>query len=96
VERVGIFYWDWHQAHQGDLEPNNLTELLAQYDEATVNSMMNDFNHPNWQNIPLFYREEPLFGYYRTTDEWILRKHAEMLADAGVDVVFFDNTNGSG
>jgi hypothetical protein len=92
---VGMFYWDWHQAHQGDKEPINLTELLAQYDEATVQIMMDDFNHPNWQNISLFYWEEPLFGYYRTTDEWLLRKHAEMLADAGVDVVFFDNTNGT-
>ena len=36
---------------------------------------------------------EPLFGYYRTTDPYVLRKHAEMLADAGVDVVFFDCTN---
>ena len=36
----------------------------------------------------------PLFGYYRTTDPWVLRKHAEMLADAGVDAVAFDCTNG--
>ena len=36
----------------------------------------------------------PLFGYYRTTDPWVLRKHAEMLADAGVDAVAFDCSNG--
>ena len=36
----------------------------------------------------------PLFGYYRTTDPWVLRKHAEMLADAGVDAVVFDCSNG--
>jgi len=36
-----------------------------------------------------------LLGYYKTTDPWVLRKHAEMLADAGVDAVFFDCTNGS-
>ena len=36
-----------------------------------------------------------MLGYYKTTDPWVLRKHAEMLADAGVDAVFFDCTNGS-
>jgi len=92
---VGIFYWTWHQSGPGSQEPHNLTELLAQYDEATVDIMMNDFNHPNWGGIMQFFWDEPLFGYYRTTDEWVLRKHTEMLADAGVDVVFFDCTNGN-
>ena len=36
-----------------------------------------------------------MFGYYRTDDEWVLRKHAEMLANAGIDVIFTDNTNGN-
>ncbi|MCZ7641189.1 MAG: hypothetical protein M5U12_37150 [Verrucomicrobia bacterium] len=36
---------------------------------------------------------ESLFGYYLTQDEGVLRKHAQMLADAGVDVVVFDVTN---
>ncbi|MBR2330920.1 MAG: hypothetical protein IKA38_00345, partial [Alistipes sp.] len=31
----------------------------------------------------------------RDTDRWVLRKHAEMLADAGVDMIMFDCTNGS-
>ena len=59
---------------------------------------MRDNNHPAWeQEKPggVFYWEQPLLGYYKTTDPWVLRKHAEMLADAGVDAVFFDCTNGS-
>ncbi len=65
----------------------NITEILKQYPEAAT-----DKDHPAWQGISpgVFWWDEPLFGYYRTTDEWILRKHAEMLADAGVDVVFCD------
>ncbi|MDE6393710.1 MAG: hypothetical protein K2K77_00075, partial [Duncaniella sp.] len=43
----------------------------------------------------IFYWDEPVFGYYQTTDPWVLRKHAEMLADAGIDCVFFDCTNGT-
>jgi len=38
---------------------------------------------------------EPLFGCYDTDDRWVLRKHAEMLANAGMDVIIFDNTNGT-
>lgn len=26
---------------------------------------------------------EPLFGYYRASDEWVMRKHLQMLTDAG-------------
>jgi hypothetical protein len=37
---------------------------------------------------------EPYLGYYVMNDEWVIRKHAQMLADAGVDVIFFDVTNG--
>ena len=57
---------------------------------------MKDYNHPAWgDNVRAFFWEQPLLGYYKTTDPWVLRKHAEMLADAGVDAVFFDCTNGS-
>ncbi len=91
---VGMFYWTLHQANgPGGLEPHNLTQFLAQYDAATKQAMMNNYNHANWQNINQFHWDEPLFGFYRSTDSWVLRKHAEMLADAGVDVVFFDCTN---
>jgi hypothetical protein len=58
---------------------------------------MKDYNHPAWgsKRPGFFFWEQPLLGYYKTTDPWVLRKHAEMLADAGVDAVFFDCTNGS-
>lgn len=39
------------------------------------------------------YWAEPYFGYYTDTDEWILRKHAQMLSDAGVDFIFVDVSN---
>jgi hypothetical protein len=38
---------------------------------------------------------EPYFGYYLNTDEWILRKHAYMLSEAGVDFIYLDVTNNS-
>ena len=89
---VGMFYWTWHTDFLADPAVMNITEILNQYPEAAA-----ELNHPAWKGIigGTFWWDEPLFGYYRTTDEWLLRKHAEMLADAGVDVVFFDCTNGS-
>lgn len=88
---VGLFYWTWH-AHQGSTtKPYNITEILAKYPHAA-----NDLNHSAWgELLAPHHWNEPLFGYYSTTDKWVLRKHAEMLADAGVDVIIFDNTNGS-
>ncbi|MCA9732907.1 MAG: T9SS type A sorting domain-containing protein [Deferribacteres bacterium] len=95
---VGMFYWTWHTDNLADwVLPDgsiaNITEIIAQNPEAEF-----DPNHAAWQNVwdgGVFWWDEPLFGYYRTTDEWVLRKHAELLADAGIDVVFFDCTNGS-
>ncbi|MEJ7694952.1 hypothetical protein, partial [Daejeonella sp.] len=57
---------------------------------------IDNYNDPVWPKIktPWFW-SQPLFGYYLDTDAWVLRKHAEMLADAGVDVIVFDCTNGN-
>jgi hypothetical protein len=90
---VALFYWTWHTDGNATFSPVlNITEILKQYPLAA-----NDANHAAWMGISggVFWWDEPLFGYYRTTDEWVLRKHAEMLADAGIDVVFFDCTNGT-
>lgn len=86
---VAMFYWTWHIY---DMPPgsqvNNTTEILREHPEA-----IRSFDDPAWNNPGRYYWEQPLFGYYKTTDPWVLRKHAEMLADAGIDVVFFDCTN---
>lgn len=86
---VAMFYWTWHTM-EGliNSEPVNLESIISRYPEA-----MNDYNHPQWTRGGRHHWSEPLFGYYISTDRWVLRKHAEMLADAGVDVVFFDCTN---
>lgn len=87
---VGLFYWTWHTnfAHMDVCIPS---QYIAKAPEAAY-----DFNHPIWRkDITSNFWGEPLFGFYRDTDKWVLRKHAEMLAAAGVDVLFFDCTNGS-
>ena len=37
---------------------------------------------------------EPRLGYYRMDDPAVIRRHAQMLSDAGVDAMIFDVTNG--
>jgi len=90
---VAMFYWTWHQGNDDTTyQVKNITEIVRKYPEA-----MKDYHHPAWgdKQPGFFFWEQPLLGYYKTTDPWVLRKHAEMLADAGVDAVFFDCTNGS-
>lgn len=90
---VAMFFWTWHQGNDDTTyRVKNITEIVRRYPEA-----MKDYNHPAWgsKKPGFFFWEEPLFGYYKTTDKWVLRKQAELLADAGVDAVFFDCTNGS-
>lgn len=88
---VGLFYWTWHTQQSVNNPPLNVTEYLSRDPKA-----VHDYNNPIWpkSNTPWFWAE-PLFGYYVDTDEWVLRKHAEMLADAAVDMIVFDCTNGN-
>ncbi|MBE7500644.1 MAG: hypothetical protein HS113_10125 [Verrucomicrobiales bacterium] len=85
---VGIFYFLWLGAHiQGG--PYDVTRILAQDPDA-----MTKPDSPLWGPLHAPHHwGESLFGYYLTQDEGVLRKHAQMLADAGVDVVVFDVTN---
>ena len=85
---VGIFYFLWHGAHvQGG--PFDVTKILA----ADPGAMLKP-DSPLWGplHVPHHWGES-LFGYYLTDDDGVLRKHAQMLSDAGVDVVIFDVTN---
>lgn len=79
AKTVGIFYYMWHQRSAGDIY--DISKIIAQ-DPAP------------WGPSPAFHWwGEPQLGYYEINDEFVLRKHAQMLSDAGVDLVTFDVTN---
>lgn len=89
---VGIFYWTWHYNFISNT-PHNVTEIMKEHPE-----IKNDFNHDLWRKkyyATSYFWNEPIYGYYTSTDKYVLRKQAEMLADAGIDFVAFDCTNGS-
>lgn len=88
---VGCFYWLWYEIWQHS-PARNITKIMEAHPEAR-----NDFNHPAWgedshHGTP-YYWNEPLLGYYQISDPYVIRKHAELLADAGVDVLIFDCSN---
>lgn len=88
---VGMFYYLWHGYH-GTEGPYDITKILCEDPNA-----MDDLNSPAWpdySNVPMLHWGEPMLGYYLSTDEWVLRRHAQMFIDAGIDLLFFDVTNG--
>lgn len=93
---VGIFYSDWHEELGRSTSIRNITEIMNPYSEEEREAIKHDFNHKAWKNITGYhFWDEPVFNYYSTADKYVLRKHAELLADAGVDCIIFDNTNGT-
>lgn len=88
---VGLFYYLWHGYH-GTQGPYDITKILQNNPDA-----MQSCDHPAWpphENAPMLHWGEPMFGYYLSTDEWVLRRHVQMFIDAGIDVLYFDTTNG--
>jgi hypothetical protein len=79
---VGIFYFLWLGTHGKAL--HDITKILSANPATPQYGPKGAFHH--WG--------EPGFGYYLSDDVAVIRKHAQMLADAGVDVVIFDVTNG--
>lgn len=80
---VGIFYWTWHVDHTTG--PNDNTKIIAAAGDAATIDWPNNGAPHHWG--------EPELGYYRMTDPFVIRKHASMLADVGVDAILFDTTN---
>lgn len=87
--QVGLFYWTWRN-QDVSWEPTSLEKILREHPEAEY-----DINHSAWKSIERLHWTEPFYGFYRNDDPYVIRKHAQYFANAGVDVLFFDNTNGS-
>ncbi|MBQ2378404.1 MAG: hypothetical protein II297_08395, partial [Clostridia bacterium] len=89
-KKVGIFYFMWHNASRQGQYP--LYDHTAAYLKGGVEAV--------WELVPqgnigfAHYWAQPYFGYYNSNDEWVIRKHGYMLAEAGVDFIFVDATNG--
>lgn len=94
---VGVFYWLWmgNNDHQFGVYDNTKLmstpegrEALFATDNAPGDGAPNasPLTYMHWTN-------QPLFGYYNSSDPYIIKKHIEMLTMADVDFIFLDTTN---
>ncbi|GGD51143.1 discoidin domain-containing protein [Paenibacillus nasutitermitis] len=86
---VGMFYFLWLGQH-GTGGPYDITKIINNNTNA-----MNNSASPPWGAYGSFHHwGESQLGYYLSDDTYVLKKHAQQLADAGVDTLIFDVTNG--
>ncbi len=91
-KQVGIFYWPWigqpfatglYDATKISAMPNGLKLL---YDFKSHDTAISPSGQAHFWG-------EPIWGYYNSADEWVIRRQLKMLTTAGVDFIVFDLTN---
>ncbi|MBQ6011367.1 MAG: hypothetical protein IJL17_22750 [Kiritimatiellae bacterium] len=86
---VGLFYFLWLGEH-GRGAPRDVTKILAADPDAGRKP-----DSPVWGPVGCYHHwGEPLYGYYFSDDEWVVRRHMKLIMQAGIDFLFFDTTNG--
>ncbi len=88
LHEVAMFYWNWTTNNTSNARIP--AEIIAAHPEAK-----DDYYHEAWDTNGRYLWGEPLFGYYTSYDYFTYRRHAEMLANAGVDAIFLDMSNDS-
>ncbi len=86
---VGIFYLPW-TGDEFSYGPYDVSKILVDQPDMRTTPT---FRHTGPKDWHYAYWGEPLFGYYKLTDPWVIRRHMHMLADAGVDALVLDATN---
>ena len=87
--QVGMFYFLWTGEHgsTGASKDGHILDI-SKLNVSEIKSSSDIGRHHYW--------DEPLYGYYRSDDPWVFRKHLELFALAGVDYLVFDYTNSWG
>ena len=89
--KVGIFYFLWQGQH-GTAGPYDNYKIVLEHPEA-IESESKWLKAGGGSVGAHHFWGEPMFGYYTSNDTWVMRKHLQMLTDAGVDFLVFDTTN---
>ena len=86
--QVGIFYFLWLGEH-GRKGPYDISKILAADPDAGYKP-----DSPLWGAEGTYHHwGEPLYGYYCSDDEWVVRRHIKLLMQCDIDFLFFDTTN---
>jgi hypothetical protein len=88
--QVGMFFWPWiGQPYATGVY--DATKILQM--EDGLNILFHRYDDVISPNGQAHWWGEPLWGYYNSIDEWVLRKQMQMITMAGVDFIFYDHTN---
>ena len=93
--KVGLFYFLWldgdiprdRNLPEGENGPYDVSKL------ETIDPAPAQNDALTGTDAQMHYWGEPLFGYYASSDPYVLRRHVRLIADAGVDTLIFDTTN---
>ncbi|MBE6649462.1 MAG: hypothetical protein E7614_08110 [Ruminococcaceae bacterium] len=86
---VGLFYFMWMGEH-GDQGAFDINKIVAEHGENAKYVSCGAWGPEQ----AMHFWGEPLYGYYYSRDEWVIRKHMELITNANVDFLYFDVTNG--
>ena len=93
---VGMFYFLWLGQHPSITTGiYDITKIFAADSGAPYKNLFNLQGTPISPYGQFHFWGEPLYGYYNSLDEYVMRKHIELLTAAGVDFLVFDVTNAS-
>jgi hypothetical protein len=92
-KKIAMFYF----ISYGFLEPEP-EKRIGPFDISKIlkecPSAIDEADNPRWGPYgSVHFWGESVYGYYRSVDEYVIAKHAQMLSDAGVDTLVFDVSN---
>ena len=96
---VGMFYVTWHNSAYNriysGLYDRDVTKILAAHPDARLRD---DIYWPDGKDLPAYNYDsyhwgEPEYGYFISTDRFVIRHDISMLSDAGVDVLILGCTH---
>ena len=95
---VGIFYFV-NLGASGHNKIYDISKLLERYGSETENNplfALPDSAAYDAEISPytsFHYWGEPLYGYYKSEDEWVIRRQMELFMQAGIDFLYLDYSN---
>lgn len=91
---VGIFYCLWLGFDTPEVMNGEKNVNAVYYgDNARENFKNHVLGFQQSDSTQYRYWGEPMYGYYESDDEWVIRKHLQLFALAGIDYLALDTTN---
>ena len=89
---VGMFYCLWNGDANETIPDDKTVYDVSRYEAE--NRIADTVYGGATPSGPAFhYWGEPLYGYYRSEDPWVIRRHLELFLHAGIDFLCFDTSN---